>query len=73
VPGDPQQCRRHARNCIELAEHATSSEGRATLKNLADHWIKLAAELESAQTFLDAMKAIEPNSASDGRSHRTRT
>jgi hypothetical protein len=60
MPGDPQECRRHARNCIELADQATTPEGRLTLVNLADHWTRLAAELESAQAFLDAIKSMEP-------------
>jgi hypothetical protein len=68
MAGDPQECRRHARNCIDLADQAVTPEGRLTLINLANHWIKLAAEIESAQAFLEAMKTMEPTS--NGRSQQ---
>ena len=67
MPGDPKECREHARNCIEMAEQAVTAQGRATLINLANHWTKLATELESAQTFLNSLKAMELNTPSDGR------
>jgi hypothetical protein len=66
MPGDPKECREHARNCIELAEQAITAEGCATLINLANHWIKLAAELESAPAFLNALKDMELNTPKDG-------
>jgi hypothetical protein len=66
MPGDPKECREHARNCIELAEQAITAEGCATLINLANHWIKLAAELESAPAFLNALKDMELNKPKEG-------
>jgi hypothetical protein len=68
VPGDPKECREHARNCLALAEQASTSNGRETLLNLANQWTTLAAELESADAFLNAMKAIEPEASLDGKS-----
>ena len=59
MPGDPLECRQHARHCVELAEQARTPEMRQTFLHLSDTWIRLAAELESAQTFLNAMNGIE--------------
>ena len=59
MPGDPLECRQHARRCAELAEQARTPDMRQTFLHLSETWIRLAAELESAQTFLNAMNGIE--------------
>jgi hypothetical protein len=56
VPGDLKECRMHAANCRTLAAQATPS-AKETFTHLAETWERLAAELESAQTFLKAMAA----------------
>jgi hypothetical protein len=65
VPGDPKECRMHAANCRTLAAQATSPSAKKTFTNLAETWDRLAAELESAQTFLKAMAAIDPKKSPD--------
>jgi hypothetical protein len=59
MPGDPLECRQHARHCVELSEQARTPEMRQTFLHLSDTWIRLAAELESAQAFLNAMNGLE--------------
>jgi hypothetical protein len=49
----------HAANCRALAAQATSSSAKETFTSLAEHWDRLAAELESAQSFLKAMADLE--------------
>jgi hypothetical protein len=55
MPGDPKGCREHAANCYVLAAQATSPSAKKAFTGLAEHWERLAAELESAQTFLTVM------------------
>jgi hypothetical protein len=60
MPGNPEECRRHAANCLRLAEQAPSPEVREHFLTLAERWQQLAAELESTQAFLEAMDQIAP-------------
>lgn len=60
MPGDPKECRTHAANCRELAAQATSPSAKEAFTKLAEHWERLASELESAEAFLIAMASIEP-------------
>jgi hypothetical protein len=55
MPGNPKECRQHALNCMILAKGATTAEAKQTFHNLAQSWTRLAVELESAQTFLNAL------------------
>ena len=55
MPGDPQECRQHARNCQQLAEHAATPEMRQSFLDLAKTWTRLAGELESVHRVLDAL------------------
>ena len=41
------RCRKHAQNCRELAERATTDELRRLLSELADRWAALSALYES--------------------------
>ena len=56
VPGDPKECRQHALNCKLLAKEATSEESKKTFLNLAQHWTRLAVELEQAEALIKALK-----------------
>jgi hypothetical protein len=60
MPGDPNECRRHAENCRRLAEQATRPDAREHFLTLAGQWERLASELEAAKVFLATMSAIEP-------------
>jgi hypothetical protein len=56
MPGDPKECCPHAPNCIRLAKEASTEEVRKTFFDLAQKWNALAADLDTAQAFLDAAK-----------------
>jgi hypothetical protein len=56
MPGDPKECHQRALRCTELAERATDPELKAVLKNLAERWLKMAAELERAQALRDELR-----------------
>jgi hypothetical protein len=60
MPGDPRACREHARRCAELAVLAATPEEQEHLLSLESAWIRFAAELESAEAFLNAMDEIDP-------------
>jgi hypothetical protein len=59
MPGDPKECRKHARNCSKLARHAASLEAREHFASLHASWLRLAAEIESGQSLLDVINDIE--------------
>jgi hypothetical protein len=54
MPGNPTECHEHALAWMQLGEGAASPETREAFLHLADSWERLAAELESAQSFLSA-------------------
>ena len=66
MPGDPKECRLHARHCIELAEQSRTPEERQRFLHLSETSINLATELESAQAFLRAMDGVD-GTAPDGK------
>ena len=43
MPGDPKECRKHARNCLRLAEASTNAEITRTFVDLAHSWTRLRA------------------------------
>ena len=59
MPGDPNECRDHARNCLRLAEFATSREATRIFVDLAHSWTKLAIDLENAQNLLIGDQAVK--------------
>jgi hypothetical protein len=48
-----------------ISAQTTSPSAKETFTHLAETWERLAAELESAQTFLKAMAAADPKKFSD--------
>jgi hypothetical protein len=52
MPGDPRECRRHALNCVHLAQEAPSPYAREQFAQLARTWIRLAEDLERSQAVL---------------------
>jgi hypothetical protein len=50
----PKSAVQHAENCLRLAKEATTEEARKTFAELANKWMMLAGDLESAQALLDA-------------------
>jgi hypothetical protein len=58
MPGDPKECRERARQCAELACTAETPEARSHFASLTRSWISLAAELEGAEAFINAVDRI---------------
>jgi hypothetical protein len=59
MPGDPRECRKHALRCLQFAKAAISERAKDQFLNLADHWLVLAADLESMQSLIESLKADE--------------
>jgi hypothetical protein len=53
MPGDPKECREHAKNCMRLASEANTERARDTFTDLARTWTRLATDLENAEALLD--------------------
>jgi hypothetical protein len=70
MPGDPKECRKHARNCLQLAEASANAEITRTFVDLAHSWTRLALDLESAQALLVAVEDME-NAGSVGTGRAT--
>jgi hypothetical protein len=41
MPGDPKQCREHAKTCLRLAAESQSPLAKARFEDLASTWMKL--------------------------------
>jgi hypothetical protein len=61
--GDPKECREHAKRCLKIAQEATNPALRASLEDIAQQWLRLAADLEATKPVLEH-GAILPFSAS---------
>lgn len=46
MPGNPRECREHAKNCLRLAEETRLPEAKARYRVLAQRWLDIAADLE---------------------------
>jgi hypothetical protein len=54
MPGDPKECREHAKHCLELAkESPPHSLARTSFEELAQTWLRLARDLEHAKALLE--------------------
>jgi hypothetical protein len=60
MPGDPKECREHAKCCLELAAAAASPMVRDNFLSLAQTWSRLARELEASKRFLDGLGEDTP-------------
>jgi hypothetical protein len=47
---DPRKCREHAVKCLEIASHEKIEGSKQALLDIADAWMKLASDLERAET-----------------------
>ena len=45
MPGNPEECRRHALECVRLAQATAVPQRREYFAKLARTWIELAEEL----------------------------
>ena len=54
MPGDPNECREHAEQCLELASKSPPlSLSRTRFEELAQTWLRLAKDLEHAKALLE--------------------
>ena len=54
MPGDPEECRKHAKRCWALASEAKNPEVKNSLLEIAQRWTALAADLEATHKLLKA-------------------
>ena len=52
MPGDPEECRQHAKRCWALAGEARNPELKNSLIEIAQRWTVLAADLEVTHDLL---------------------
>jgi hypothetical protein len=65
MPGDPKECRERAMICMLLAKEASNAQSKQMFFDLAQSWSRLASELEDALAFLNALKEMEFEDASE--------
>jgi hypothetical protein len=53
MPGDPKECREHAKHCQEMADAAQSPLAKARFEDLARTWLRLASDLEHAKALVE--------------------
>ena len=53
MPGDPKECRQHALTCVRLAQTSAYPQAREQFANLAQTWLRLAADLEKTLSLID--------------------
>ena len=54
MPGDPKECRTHAKNCLRLAAEARTESDKEHFEMLAKRWSAMAADLEVTHALLRA-------------------
>ena len=59
MPGDPKDCRDHAKTCMRLAASAKTTEAAIVFENLASTWLRLAADLETSAILPDDLEGID--------------
>ena len=57
MPGDPQECRQQAQECLYLAQQATSDAVRQDYTALALTWMELTHVFESGNAFPKNLRA----------------
>jgi hypothetical protein len=60
MPGDPKECREHAKRCLKIAQEATNPALRASLEEIAQQWLRLAADLEATKPLLEEWGVASP-------------
>ena len=60
MPGNPEECRAHARRCWALAAEVINPVLKESLTDLAQRWAKVAADLEVTRQLLEQWGAETP-------------
>jgi hypothetical protein len=55
MPGDPKECRKHAKRCWQLASEVTNPRLRESLTDIAQRWAGLATELAETERLLEGV------------------
>jgi hypothetical protein len=53
MPGDPKECREHAKRCWALASETINPVLKESLVELAQRWVAIATDLETTKRLLD--------------------
>jgi hypothetical protein len=53
MPGDPKECREHAKNCLRRSTESPSPLAKARFEELAKTWMRLATDLEQAKALVE--------------------
>jgi hypothetical protein len=61
MPGDPQECRQQAQECLHLAQQAASDPARQDYTALAHTWMELARVFESDNALAECLSAAGSN------------
>ncbi len=73
MPGDPKECRQHAKRCWALASETDNPVLKESLVDLAQRWAALATHLEATKRLLDAWGKPGVSSGGIGPSPKGRT
>jgi hypothetical protein len=60
MPGNPTQCREHAKRCLQLAHETTNPVLKDSLTDIARQWTRLATDLEVTRLLLDEFGEPQP-------------
>jgi hypothetical protein len=61
MPGDPKECREHAKRCWALASQTKNPVLKESLVDIAQRWVLLAAELDATHALLGAWRTDAPD------------
>ena len=67
MPGDPNECRNHAKRCWALAAETDNPVLKASLVDLAQRWAALATDLEATKSLLEAWGEPASNGSAKDR------
>jgi len=60
MPGNPNECREHAKRCLQLAHETTNPVLKDSLTDIAGLWTRLATDLEATRLLLDQFGEPQP-------------
>ena len=58
MPGDPKECREHAKRCWALASEVTNPALKESLVETAQRWSRLATDPEAMHILLTALGVL---------------
>lgn len=61
MPGNPTECREHAKRCLYMATTASSTADRERFEALAARWLALATDLELAEIIIREWGTPKPD------------